>query len=150
MPGTAIFMVEHADTVSRALLQNFACNKVLHERVIFLTILIRSVPWVPVSERIAIEPLGGGLYRMLVYFGFMDRPDVTAALELCAQRGFALDPASTWFLLSRSTVIASPKEGMALWRERLFGAMTRNARTAGDYFNIPSDQVIELGTKIEI
>ena len=150
VPGTAIFMVEHADTVSRALLQNFACNKVLHERVIFLTILIRSVPWVPVSERIAIEPLGGGLYRMLVYFGFMDRPDVTAALELCAQRGFALDPASTWFLLSRSTVIPSPKEGMALWRERLFGAMTRNARTAGDYFNIPSDQVIELGTKIEI
>ena len=150
VPGTAIFMVEHADTVSRALLQNFACNKVLHERVIFLTILIRSVPWVPVSERIAIEPLGGGLYRMPVYFGFMDRPDVTAAFELCAQRGFALDPASTWFLLSRSTVIPSPKEGMALWRERLFGAMTRNARTAGDYFNIPSDQVIELGTKIEI
>jgi KUP system potassium uptake protein len=150
VPGTAIFMVEHADTVSRALLQNFACNKVLHERVIFLTILIRSVPWVPAGERIAIEPLGGGLYRMLVHFGFMDRPDVTAALELCAQRGLALDPASTWFLLSRSTVIPSPKEGMASWRERLFGAMTRNARTAGDYFNIPSDQVIELGTKIEI
>jgi KUP system potassium uptake protein len=150
VPGTAIFMVEHADTVSRALLQNFACNKVLHERVIFLTILIRGVPWVPGSERIAIEPLGGGLYSMLVHFGFMDRPDVTAALELCAQRGFALDPMSTWFLLSRSTVIPSPKEGMALWRERLFGAMTRNARTAGDYFNIPSDQVIELGTKIEI
>jgi KUP system potassium uptake protein len=150
VPGTAIFMVESADSVSRALLQNFACNKVLHERVIFLTILIRSVPWVPVSERIAIEPLGGGFYRMLIHFGFMDRPDVTAALELCAQRGFALDPASTWFLLSRSTVIPSPKVGMALWRERLFGAMTRNARTAGDYFNIPSDQVIELGTKIEI
>jgi KUP system potassium uptake protein len=150
VPGTAIFMVDHADFVSRALLQNFACNKVLHERVIFLTILIRSVPWVPASERIGIEPLGGGFYRMLVHFGFMDRPDVTAALELCAQRGFALDPASTWFLLSRSTVIPSPKEGMALWRERLFGAMTRNARTAGDYFNIPSDQVIELGTKIEI
>ena len=150
VPGTAIFMVDHADSVSRALLQNFACNKVLHERVIFLTILIRSVPWVPASERVAIEPLGGGFYRMLVHFGFMDRPDVTAALELCAQRGFALDPASTWFLLSRSTVLSSPKEGMALWRERLFGAMTRNARTAGDYFNIPSDQVIELGTKIEI
>jgi KUP system potassium uptake protein len=150
VPGTAIFMVEHADTVSRALLQNFACNKVLHERVIFLTILVRSVPWVPVDERIAIEPLGGGLYRMLMHFGFMDRPDVTAALELCARRGLALDPASTWFLLSRSTVISSPKEGMALWRERLFGAMTRNAHTAGDYFNIPSDQVIELGTKIEI
>ena len=150
VPGTAIFMVENADSVSRALLQNFACNKVLHERVIFLTILIRSVPWVSASERIAIEPLGGGFCRMLVYFGFMDRPDVTAALELCSQRGFALDPASTWFLLSRSTVIPSPKEGMALWRERLFGAMTRNARTAGDYFNIPSDQVIELGIKIEI
>jgi KUP system potassium uptake protein len=87
---------------------------------------------------------------MLIYFGFMDRPDVTASLTLCAKSGLALDPASTWFLLSRSTVIPTLKAGMALWRERLFAAMARHARTAGDYFNIPSEQVIELGTKIEI
>jgi KUP system potassium uptake protein len=84
--------------VARALLQIFACNKVLHERVIFLTVLIRGEPWVAASECIAIEPLGAGFYRMLVHFGFMDRPDVTASLELCAQRGLTLDPASTWFL----------------------------------------------------
>ena len=150
VPGTAIFMAGNESSVSRALLQNFACNKVLHERVIFLTVLIRGVPWVPMSERMEVEPLGAGFYRMLIYFGFMDRPDVTASLTLCAKSGIALDPASTWFLLSRSTVIPTPKAGMALWRERLFAAMARHARTAGDYFNIPSEQVIELGTKIEI
>jgi KUP system potassium uptake protein len=148
--GTAIFLVDNADSVSRALLQNLACNKVLHERVIFLTVRIRSVPWVPAHKRVVIEPLGEGYWRMLVYFGFMDRPDISAALQLSARPGFELDPASTWFLLSRSTVIPSAKEGMVAWRERLFAAMARNARTAGDYFNIPSDQVIELGTKIEI
>jgi len=77
-------------------------------------------------------------------------PDVSQALELCNRRGLALELAQTWFLLSRATVIPTSKEGMALWRERLFAAMARNARTAGDYFNIPSGRVIELGTKIEI
>jgi KUP system potassium uptake protein len=137
VPGTAIFMVEHADTVSRALLQNFACNKVCTSESSFLTILIRSVPWVPVSERIAIEPLGGGLYRMLVYFGFMDRPDVTAALELCAQRGLCAGSGNHMVSVEplHGDRVAKGRHG--LWRERLFGAMTRNARTAGDYFNIP-------------
>ena len=86
----------------------------------------------------------------MVYFGFMDRPDVSEALELCHECGLALEPSETWFLLSRATVIPTSKKGMARWRERLFAAMTRNARTAGDYFNIPSGRVIELGTKIEI
>ncbi|MEO8755360.1 MAG: potassium transporter Kup, partial [Casimicrobiaceae bacterium] len=144
VPGTAIFMAGAEGSVSRALLQNYACNKILHERIIFLTVIIRNVPWVPASERMAIDTLGAGFHRMLIHFGFMDRPDVTAALALCAQCNFELDPKSTWFLLSRSTVVPSKsREGMALWRERLFSAMARNARTAGDYFNIPSDQVIE-------
>ena len=150
VPGTAIFMAGSADVLSRALLQNFACNKVLHERVVLLTVVIRDIPWVPASDRIEVEPLGQGFYRLMVYFGFMDRPDVSQALELCHECGLALEPSETWFLLSRATVIARPGEGMAQWRERLFSIMARNARTAGDYFNIPASRVIELGTKIEI
>ena len=145
-----MFMAGNADAVPRALLRNFACNKVLHERVILLTVIIREVPWVTVSERIKVEALKHGLYRVIVYFGFMDRPDVSQALGHCKQHGLVLEPLQTWFLLSRATVIPAPGEGMAMWRERLFAAMARNARTAGDYFNIPSAQVIELGTKIEI
>jgi KUP system potassium uptake protein len=150
VPGTAVFMAGNADTLSRALLQNFSCNKVLHERVVLLTVIIREIPWVPSSERIWVDVLGQGFYRLTVYFGFMDRPDVSQALRLSKKSGLVLDPEETWFLLSRTTVIPSPKKGMALWRERLFAAMARNARTAADYFNIPSGQVIELGTKLEI
>ena len=150
VPGTAMFMAGNADAVPRALLRNFACNKVLHERVVLLTVIIREVPWVTASERIKVEALQHEFYRVIVYFGFMDRPDVSQALDLCKQHGLALEPLQTWFLLSRATVIPTPGEGMALWRERLFAAMARHARTAGDYFNIPAGQVIELGTKIEI
>ena len=150
VPGTAMFMAGNADVMPRALLRNFACNKVLHERVVLLAVIIREIPWVPPSERIKVEALSHGIYRVTVYFGFMDRPDVSRALELCAQHGLALEPLQTWFLLSRATVVPTPGEGMALWRERLFAAMARHARTAGDYFNIPPAQVIELGTKIEI
>ena len=148
--GTALFMVGSAGSLSRALLHNLACNKVLHERVILLTVIIRDVPWVPERERIAIESLGHGIHRLIVYFGFMDRADVTKALERCEPHGLKVDPSETWFLLSRSTVIPTRGGGMALWRERLFAAMARNARTAGDYFNIPANRVIELGTKVEI
>ena len=133
-----------------ALLRNFACNKVLHERVVLLTVIIREVPWVDPSERLEIKTLANGFYRVIIYFGFMDRPDVSQAPGLCTQRGLALEPLQTWFLLSRATVIPTPRKGMAPWRERLFAAMARNARTAGDYFNLPTGQVIELGTKIEI
>ena len=150
VPGTAMFMAGNADAVPRALLRNFACNKVLHERVVLLTVIIREVPWVTANERIKVEALNQGFHRVIVYFGFMDRPDVSQALDHCKPHGLVLEPLQTWFILSRATVIPTPGKGMAQWRERLFAAMARHARTAGDYFNIPSAQVIELGTKIEI
>jgi len=143
-------MAGNPDSVPRALLQNLACNQVLHERVVLLSVLIREIPWVLPSERTWVDVLGQGFYRLTVYFGFMDRPDVSQALRPSKTTGLTLDPQETWFLLSRATVIPTPGEGMALWRERLFAAMARNARTASDYFNIPSGRVIELGTKIEI
>jgi KUP system potassium uptake protein len=150
VPGTAVFMAGDPEGVPNALLHSLKHFKVLHERVVFLTVVTRNIPWVPASERVAVEPLGQGFYRLMVHFGFMDRPDVSATLDLCKDCGLAFDLMQTTFFLSRTTVIPTPKEGMALWRERLFAAMARNARTAADYYNIPTNCVIELGTKIEI
>jgi len=150
VPGTAIFMAGNSEAIPRALLRNYACNRVLHERIVLLTVIIRDVPWVAPRQRLEITQLEHGFYRMIVYFGFMDRPDVSRALELGTAHGLELDPLQTWFLLSRATVVPTQGQGMTMWRERTFAAMARNARTAGDYFNIPSDRVIELGTKIEI
>ena len=150
VPGTAVFMAGDPEGVPNALLHNLKHFKVLHERVVFLTVVTRNVPWVPASERIVVEPLGRGFYRLRVDFGFMDRPDVSATLDLCKDRGLAFDLMQTTFFLSRTTVIPTHREGMALWRERLFATMARNARTAADYYNIPPNIVIELGTKIEI
>jgi KUP system potassium uptake protein len=148
--GTAVFMAGDPEGVPNALLHNLKHFKVLHERVVFLTVVTRNIPWVPASERVAVEPLGHGFYRLMVDFGFMDRPDVTATLDMCKDCGLAFDLMQTTFFLSRTTVIPARREGMALWRERLFAAMARNARTAADYYNIPANCVIELGTKIEI
>ncbi|HUL92720.1 MAG TPA: potassium transporter Kup [Burkholderiales bacterium] len=150
VPGTAVFMAGDPEGVPNALLHNLKHFKVLHERVVFLTVVTRNVPWVPASERIAVEPLGRGFHRLRVDFGFMDRPDVSAVLDLCKNCGLEFDLMQTTFFLSRTTVIPTRREGMALWRERLFAAMARNARTAADYYNIPTNCVIELGTKIEI
>jgi KUP system potassium uptake protein len=150
VPGTAMFMAGDDKTVPRALLRNFECNKVLHERVVLLTVIIKEVPWVDVAERVEITELRHGFHRVIVHFGFMDRADVSKALQQCSACGLVLDPLRTWFLLSRATVIPTPGAGMALWRERLFAIMARHARTAGDYFNIPSGQLIEIGTRIEI
>jgi KUP system potassium uptake protein len=150
VPGTAVFMAGDPEGVPNALLHNLKHFKVLHERVVFLTVVTRNIPWVPASERVAVEPLGHGFYRLMVEFGFMDRPDVSATLDMCKDCGLAFDLMQTTFFLSRTTVIPTHREGMALWRERLFAAMARNARTAADYYNIPTNCVIELGTKIEI
>jgi len=154
VPGTAVFMAGDPDSVPNAMMHNLKHNKVLHERVVFLTVTIRDVPWVPEAERIAVEPLGQGFHRLNVRFGFMDQPDVTASLALAAGKGLAFDLMQTTFFLSRATVVLGAGEtdngGMAEWRESLFATMARNARTAADYYNIPANCVIELGTKITI
>jgi KUP system potassium uptake protein len=150
--GTSVFMAGDPEGVPSALLHNLKHNKIAHERMVFLTVVTRDVPSVPAAERVSVEPLGGGFFRLMVYFGFMDRPDVAASLELCKARGLEFDLMQTTFFLSRATVV--PKEGvaegMAPWRENLFAGMARNARTAADYYNIPTNCVIELGTKVEI
>jgi KUP system potassium uptake protein len=152
--GTAVFMAGDPDSVPNSMMHNLKHNKVLHERVVFLTVAIRDVPWVPAAERVAVETLGQGFYRLNVRFGFMDPPDVTASLDLCKAQGLEFDLMQTTFFLSRATVVpsagATEQQGMAEWRESMFATMARNARTAADYYNIPANCVIELGTKIAI
>ncbi|MEK7717240.1 MAG: KUP/HAK/KT family potassium transporter, partial [Pseudomonadota bacterium] len=149
--GTAVFLTSTPGAVPHALLHNLAHNKVLHERVVFLTVVIRDVPWVPPKERVSIEDLGNNCFQLSVYFGFKDRPDVMQALEQCREHELEFRPLETSFFLSRETVVASIRyEGMALWRERLFSTMARNAGSPVEYFNLPTNRVIELGTQIEI
>lgn len=152
VPGTAVFLTSTPKAVPHALLHNLAHNKVLHERVVFLTVTVKDVPFVPEVERVNIEPLGHECYRIMVYFGFKDKTDITQVLELCREHELEFQMLQTSFFLSRETVIPSVRngEGMALWRERLFAAMARNAASAVEYFNIPANRVIELGTQIEI
>ncbi|MGA9033247.1 MAG: potassium transporter Kup [Sulfuricaulis sp.] len=151
VPGTAVFLTSTPGAVPHALLHNLVHNKVLHERVVFLTVVIRDVPWVPPKERVSIEDLGNNCFQLSVYFGFKDRPDVMQALEQCREHELEFRPLETSFFLSRETVVASIRyEGMALWRERLFSTMARNAGSPVEYFNLPTNRVIELGTQIEI
>jgi KUP system potassium uptake protein len=152
VPGTAIFMTATPDSTPHALLHNLNHNKVLHERVVFLTVQIRDVPWVSFEERVTCERIGNGCWRVNVRFGFMNRPDVMRALEVCGALGLEFDMMQTSFFLSRQQVVPSPRRGstMARWRERMFAAMARNAGNITDYFNIPTNRVIELGTRVEI
>ncbi|MEI6719415.1 MAG: potassium transporter Kup [Betaproteobacteria bacterium] len=150
--GTAIFLAADPKAVPHALLHNLSHNKVIHERVVFLTVTIVDEPWVPFSERVKVEPMGHECYRIAVRFGFKNRPDVSQALELCKPFGLEFNLMETSFFLSRETIIPVLDDwgGMALWRERMFATMARNASSVTDYFNIPTNRVIELGTQIEI
>jgi len=152
VPGTAIFLTATPEATPHALLHNLNHNKVLHERVVFLTVEIRDVPWVTFEERVTCERMGNGCWRVRVRFGFMNRPDVMRALEVCGALGLEFDMMQTSFFLSRQQVVpgAGGASTMARWRERMFAAMARNAGNITDYFNIPTNRVIELGTRVEI
>jgi KUP system potassium uptake protein len=150
--GTAIFLTATPDATPHALLHNLNHNKVLHQRVVFLTVEIRDVPWVPFTERVTSEKLGHGCWRVRMRFGFMNRPDVMRGLDLCAAMGLEFDMMETSFFLSRQQIVPSSggPSTMARWRERMFATMARNSGNVTDYFNIPTNRVIELGTRIEI
>jgi KUP system potassium uptake protein len=152
VPGTAIFLTATPDATPHALLHNLNHNKVLHERVVFLTVEIRDVPWVSFEERVTCERLGHGCWMVRVRYGFMNRPDLMRALDLCGALGLEFDLMQTSFFLSRQQVVPSAKgpSVMARWRERMFAAMARNAGNITDYFNIPTNRVIELGTRVEV
>ena len=148
--GTAIFLRGESDGVPHAMLHNLLHNKVLHERVVFLTVYIGDEPYVDAASRIRITDLGHGCHQVDVKFGFKDEPDIPGILDQCAAHSLAFDMMQTSFFVARQTVISTPGGGMAPWREHLFVAMQRNARDAADYYRIPTNRVIELGTQVEI
>ncbi len=148
--GTAVFLRGEADGVPHALLHNLSHNKVLHERVIFITLHNKEIPWVPFSERIKVTDLKNNCFQVDVFYGFKNEPDIPNALELCKPFGLEFEALDTSYFISRQTIISSPGSGMASWREGLFVTMSRNARDAADYYQIPSNRVIEVGAQVEI
>jgi KUP system potassium uptake protein len=150
VPGTAVFLTSTPNRVPHALLHNLKHNKVLHERVVFLTVVTEDIPYVPAEDRYEIEPLGCNFFRMLANYGFKDDPDVPELLEDSGRRGFAFDMMETSFFVSRETLIATVTPGMALWREKLFVSMSKNATKASEFFQVPTNRVVELGTQVEL
>jgi len=151
-PGTAVFLTATPEATPHALLHNLNHNKVLHERVVFLTVEVTEEPWVRFEDRVRLVKLGRGCWRMVVRYGFMNEPDITQAFEIAQSQGLEYEIMSTSFFLSKETVVAvdALSSGMAFWRVRLFAVMARIAGNAADYFRLPSNRVIELGTKVEI
>ena len=150
VPGTAIFMASTASGVPSALLHNIKHNKVLHERVVILTVAIQDVPFVDEAERCSVKDLGQGFYRMSLRYGFLEETDVPAALKGADICGGPFEMMKTSFFLSRQTLLPSAKPGMALWREKLFAWMLRNAASAMEFFRLPTNRVVELGSQVEI
>ncbi|HZV54555.1 MAG TPA: potassium transporter Kup [Rhodocyclaceae bacterium] len=148
--GTGIFMTTNPDGVPRAMLHNLLHNKVLHERVVLLNVLIEDVPHVPEIDRVEVHALPQGFYQMRVRYGFKDEPDIPYAMDLCAAQGLRFDMMQTSFFLGKETIVPHHKPAMPLWREWLFAWMFRNAGSATEFFKIPTNRVVELGTQIEM
>jgi KUP system potassium uptake protein len=148
--GTAVYMYSNPEVAPPALLHNLKHNKVLHERVVFLAVSTEEVPHLPIEERATIEALGAEFYRVCLRYGFMEEPHVPAALADLKGRGVEFVPMETSYFLGRETLIPTSRPGMAIWRERLFWIMSRNARPATSFFHLPPNQVVELGTQVEI
>jgi len=150
VPGTAVYMYSRPDHTPPALMNNLRHNGVLHDRIVLLSVLTKRVPFVRADERVTIARLGQGFYQIILTYGFMETVNVPAALASIDEDGFRLRPQEVTYFLGRETVFASERPGMAIWRERLFSTMTRNARTATSFFGLPPDQVVEMGSQIEI
>jgi KUP system potassium uptake protein len=148
--GTAIFMSAASKGVPSALLHNIKHNKVLHERVVVLTVNILDIPYADPDERMEVKPLGEGFYRLVLNYGFMEETDIPGALDKAAICGGPFRMMETSFFLSRQTLLASKTPGMMIWRERLFSWMLRNAATPMDFFRLPTNRVVELGSQVEI
>jgi KUP system potassium uptake protein len=150
VPGTAVFLSAEAGTTPNALLHNLKHNKVLHEQNLFVTVKHHEVPWVGFDKRCELVALGHCCWQVQLHFGFKNEPDVPEALALLRTRGVQLEDMETSYFLSRDIVIPTIGSGMALWREKLFASMHRNAAAAADFLHLPTNRVVELGSKVEI
>ncbi|HEV7589257.1 MAG TPA: potassium transporter Kup [Longimicrobium sp.] len=150
VPGTAVFMYGSRTGTPPALLHSVKHYKVLHEQVVLLSVETQEIPHVPEEERVTVETLEHGFYRIVLAYGFMEEPAVTEALAGVKAGALDLRPAHTTYFLGRETLIPSKRPGMAMWREHLFALMSRNARTATSFFGLPPNRVVELGAQIEL
>ena len=149
-PGTAVFMTSSAVGVPHALLHNLKHNRVLHDRIVLLTVKIADVPVVAADDRCELEDLGHGFHRMILRYGFIEEPDVPAALANVERCGASFRMMDTSFFLARQSLLPSSKPGMSIWREKLFAWMLRNAEGAMEFFRLPTNRVVELGSQVEI
>jgi len=150
VPRTAVYPVANPGTVPQALMHNLKHNQVLHERNVILTVVFHEVPWIPFAERIEMETLAPGFWRVQVNYGFKNTPDIPKALELCKSHGLPINLFETSYFLSRETIVPTHGSGMARWRESLFALMSRNAGSVAGFFRLPNNCVIELGTRVQI
>jgi len=150
VPGTAVFMSSDPEGTPVALLHHLKHNKVLHEQVVFLSVRSDPRPVVPIGERVRVEAFGDGLYRVQAVWGFMESPDVPAALRLAREQGLITDPATTSFYLGRETLLVTGRSRLQRWRKWLFALLARNAEPASKWFGLPPGRVIELGMQIEL
>ena len=146
--GTAVFLTSRNDRVPNSMLHNLMHNKVLHERVLVVSVEVFDVPYVPEIDRVEIHQLKGNFYRLNVQYGFKDDPNIPQALALCAQQGLEIDMMSTSFFLGRATLVPKIGSEMAYWREKLFVLLFRNASSATSFYKIPTNRVVELGTQV--
>ena len=150
---TAVYAVANPDTVPQALMHNLKHNQVLHERNLILTVVFHDVPWIPFEERVQVQPLSPGFWRVQVNYGFKNTPDIPKALELCKAKGLPINLFETSYFLSREIVVptkGAKDAGMAHWREALFALMSRNSGSVAGFFRLPNNCVIELGTRVQI
>ena len=150
VPGTAVFMYGSPDGTPPALVHNLAHNKVLHEKIVFLTVVTEDVPHLSPAERVTVKRAGKGFHNVVARYGFMEDPDINEVLAACKANHLDIPMEGTTFFLGRETLIASDRPGMAIWRERLFAFMTRNALRATAFFKIPPNQVFEVGAQVEL
>jgi KUP system potassium uptake protein len=149
--GTAVFMTSQPDVVPNALLHNLKHNKVLHEQNLFVTVRSHEVPWIGMDKRLQVDALGHDCWQIVVHYGFKNDQDLPKALALLSARGVVkLEPMSTSYFLSRDIVTPTLGSGMMAWREKLFAQMHHSATAAAEFLNLPSNAVVELGSKVEI
>ena len=149
-PRTAVYAVANPDTVPQALMHNLKHYQVLHEQNLIMTVKFAEIPRVPVADRLRVTPLVKGFWRLEISYGFMDEPDIPKALEQCSGQGLGIDQGAISYFLSREIVVPTPGSGMAHWRESLFATMSRNAGSVADFFRLPHNCVVELGTRVQI
>ncbi len=150
VPGTAVFMYSDPNGTPPALLHNLKHNKVLHENVVLLSVETERIPYVPAHQRIEVHKLENGFSRVVLRYGFMQSPDVQRGLAECRAHGLDIDPQRASYFLGREWLLPADDPNMAAWRQRLFAIMSRNARNATDFFQLPPGRVVELGTQVEL